>query len=232
MATFKAIILKHQKKSDDTYNVKIRVTSNRKSAYISTHIYVDKKDITKSFKIKNQAVIEKTDDIIREYRNKLLRISTISEKFSPHEIIEYISRDEKFKLDFIQYAKDRIKSMNESTGKAYLVAINSFTQFLGKDSLQIEELTSNLLRSYKEYLECSGLKRAVSSYPGYLRALFNMACDDYNGEHIDNWNIKHNPFSKFKVPRQGVAEKRSLSVDQIKAIINLPYRESWGLKDG
>lgn len=232
MATFKAIILKHQKKSDDTYNVKIRVTSNRKSAYISTNIYVNKKDITKSFKIKNQAVIEKTEEIIRGYRTKLLRISTISEGFSPHEIIEYISREEKFRLDFISYSKERIKSMSAGTGKGYLVAINSFTKFLGKECLQIEDLTSSLLRSYKEYLEDSGLKRAVSSYPGYLRALFNMACDDYNGEHIDNWNIKHNPFSKFKVPKTNVAEKRALSVEQIRAIINLPYRESWGLKAG
>lgn len=53
MATFKAEVYKHQKRSDGTWNVKIRVTHNRQKKYLSTPIYVKQDDITRSsFKLK------------------------------------------------------------------------------------------------------------------------------------------------------------------------------------
>ena len=42
MATFKAEVYKHQKRSDGTWNVKIRVTHNRQKKYLSTPIYVSR----------------------------------------------------------------------------------------------------------------------------------------------------------------------------------------------
>ena len=48
MATFKAEVYKHQKRSDGTWNVKIRVTHNRQKKYLSTPIYVKQDDITRS----------------------------------------------------------------------------------------------------------------------------------------------------------------------------------------
>ena len=46
MATFKAIIKKEKMRSDKTWNVLIRLTHERKIRYISTTMYVTKKDIT------------------------------------------------------------------------------------------------------------------------------------------------------------------------------------------
>lgn len=40
MPTVKIIVLKHQKREDNTWNVKIRITHDRKSAYIATSHYV------------------------------------------------------------------------------------------------------------------------------------------------------------------------------------------------
>ena len=59
MATFKYEIFKDRKRIDGTYNVKIRVTHNRKLKRIPTSIYVTKEDITKEFKIKSQNDTEK-----------------------------------------------------------------------------------------------------------------------------------------------------------------------------
>jgi len=39
MATFLIYVLKHQERKDGTFPVSIRVTNNRKSAYIKTGIY-------------------------------------------------------------------------------------------------------------------------------------------------------------------------------------------------
>jgi len=40
MATVKIIILKHQRREDNTWNVKIRITHERQSSYIATTHYV------------------------------------------------------------------------------------------------------------------------------------------------------------------------------------------------
>ncbi|WP_353123914.1 hypothetical protein [Dysgonomonas capnocytophagoides] len=53
MATFNAEIYKHHKKSDGSYNVKIRVTHKSKKKYLSTSVFAFKDDLTKSLSIKN-----------------------------------------------------------------------------------------------------------------------------------------------------------------------------------
>lgn len=40
MATVKIVVLKHQKREDNTWNVKIRITHDRQSAYLATSHYV------------------------------------------------------------------------------------------------------------------------------------------------------------------------------------------------
>jgi len=69
MATFKAEVYKHQIRRDGTYSIKIRVIHNRKKKYIDTDLVVTKSDITKGFKLKNLFFIDKTEDIIKKYRD-------------------------------------------------------------------------------------------------------------------------------------------------------------------
>ena len=78
MATFKALILPHQKKDDGSYNVKIRVTHNRKVKYLRTPYYVFSNDLSKrkkngkeELKIKNQAILDSVDSTILGYRKKI-----------------------------------------------------------------------------------------------------------------------------------------------------------------
>ena len=47
MATFKFLVLPHQRKEDGTYNVKIRITQKGKSKYIKTSHNVSASDIIK-----------------------------------------------------------------------------------------------------------------------------------------------------------------------------------------
>jgi len=65
--TFKAVVLEHHKKQDNTYNVKIRITHNRKIRYISTNIFVGKEDLTRGLKIKSQNILDNTKAVIDNY---------------------------------------------------------------------------------------------------------------------------------------------------------------------
>ena len=66
MATFKAVVIKCNKRKDLTYNINIRITHNRKSKYINTGLVVTNNDITKGFKLKNFFFIDETDKIIKK----------------------------------------------------------------------------------------------------------------------------------------------------------------------
>ena len=79
MATFKFLVLPHQRKEDGTYNVKIRITQKGKSKYIKTSHNVSasgcllkKKDNGKEkIKIKNQAVIDLMGEMILGFKTKI-----------------------------------------------------------------------------------------------------------------------------------------------------------------
>jgi len=58
MATLKAVVLEHQQREDKTWNVKIRVTHNRKTAHMKTSIYVVKQQMTKNFEIKDPYIVD------------------------------------------------------------------------------------------------------------------------------------------------------------------------------
>ena len=83
MATVKTLIRKNEKRTDGTWNVLVRVTHNRKSAYIRTSLFVEKKDLTVSFKIKNPKVLDKCREIESEYRK---RISTLNLEIADLEL--------------------------------------------------------------------------------------------------------------------------------------------------
>ena len=73
MATFKAVVMRHQKRRDGKYPVSIRLTHNKKSTYLSTGLYVSGKQInSKTFEIKDQFVLERTNNTIRDYERFLL----------------------------------------------------------------------------------------------------------------------------------------------------------------
>ena len=65
MATFKLTIYKNRERPDKTWNVVVRFTHDRKMRYIPTSMYVSKNDLTTSFKIKNQKILDRGEDIIR-----------------------------------------------------------------------------------------------------------------------------------------------------------------------
>ena len=77
MATFKAVVRSHHQRRDGKFPVSIRLTHNRESVYLPTGLYVSKKQInTKYFELKDQFVIERTNETIRSYESSLLAIET------------------------------------------------------------------------------------------------------------------------------------------------------------
>lgn len=71
MATIKEVVLKHHKKEDGTYNIKYRLTHNRKITYINTNYFADEKQLKKDFSVKDKFLLSVISTDIAKYRVKL-----------------------------------------------------------------------------------------------------------------------------------------------------------------
>lgn len=251
MATFKVVVFPHQKREDGTYNVKIRVTQDRKSKYIRTSQYVSSSDITKKkekgvekIKIRNQAVIDLMDELVLSYRRKLAKAGVSAEKWNIDQVVSYIQEDEVFSLDIIAYgrkcADDMERNGREGSAHTYRVAMNALERFAG-GSLDVSMITVSFLKNYERFLRNEPSMRganksnspssggqtkknnAIKLYMTVLKAVFNQAKYEYNDDEAGLIRIPLSPFSRYSMPENIQAASRVLTVEQIQEIIDLPY---------
>lgn len=252
MATFKIVILPHHRREDGSYNVKIRVTHNRKTKYIKTPHYVSGADVSRRKKngkdevrIRNQAIIDTLEGMILEYRRRLLPHGMAVDSWSIDRLIGFLSSNpDTFTLDFIGYTKDvaeRLASQGrETTGKQYLVMANALKRFVGRDSVDISEITGNFLRSFEYHLRNEPVYKhngddviapidkkkngsAIHNYMTRIRTVYEMAKVEFNDEDNGIINIPWSPFSRYTIPPMPVSEHRVLTIEQVQKIIDYPY---------
>lgn len=259
MATFKVLILPHQRKDDGTYNVKIRVTHNRKSKYIRTPHYVSGSDISKrrkngkeEIKIRNQAILDMMDEIIVGYKKKLVQVSAVLDTWSIERLVEFLVNDvSEFRLDFIKYwrsiADGYLKEGKESTGKLYHSSLNALIRFLGRDKLDIMEITTKFLKSFENFLKNEPKQqfthgkivvldkrkneRSIGMFLRHVKVVYEAAKYEFNDEDNGIINIPFSPFSKYKMPKGEPTAHRVLTIEQIQRIIDIPYTGRDTIKD-
>jgi len=240
MLTFKAEVLKAGLKKDGTYNVKIRVTYNREVKRLSTPIFVRTEDLTKSFKIKNPDFNKKADKIVRNYQEMSSKLPIDLSSYTLDDILSFIDGENRKKqqIDFIQFSKKWIDEATIKGVENYTSAINAFILFLGKEELNINQISMGLLRKFTDYLEEKRKERIkklekigkripsnrmVSLYLGSIRHLYNEAKKQFNDYDRNIILISGSPFENFKIPKQEATRKRAISPSQIRQIFNLPY---------
>lgn len=221
MATFKALIKKGNKRADGTWNVVIRFTHNSKVRFIPTTMYISKKDITASFKIKNANILDRCNDIIKEYRSRLSELSLEFNDIDIDTIVSYIRQKKENKgVSFTDFASRWIKESTIKGIKNYKTAINAICAFVGRDNILCEEINVKTMKAFENALK--DRPRAQSLYPNCIKTIFNAAKEYYNDEDNDIIRIKHS-LDKYKPVEQNIAEKRALDVETIRRIFALPY---------
>lgn len=222
MATLKALIKKSNKRSDGTWNVVIRFTHDGKVRFIPTTMYVTKKDITTSFKIKNARIIDRCNDLIKEYRSRVNELNLEFNDIDIDTIVNYIKRKKEVNgISFTDFADKWMKSNSNKKGVLnYKTAVNALKAFCGREDILCQEITVKFMKAFEDSL--NDRPRARSVYPIYLKVIFNAARDYYNDEENGILQIK-NSLDKYKPVRQNVAKKRALDVDTIRRIFSLPY---------
>ena len=106
MDTFKLTIRKDRQREDKSYIVFVRYTHDRKTVYLPTSMVAEKKDLTSSFKIKNMLIIERGEDLIRAYREKLKTLMLEINDAPFEKIVDTLKKkDNALGLEFVSYFK-------------------------------------------------------------------------------------------------------------------------------
>lgn len=222
MISYKATILKNRMRQDKTWTVFIRLTFNRKSRYIQTSMNVEKKDLTSSLKIKNQIVLDRCQDIIREYREKTNLLKLELNNIDIDEIVDFLTKkNDNNNINFTKYAEEWVNNAKIKGVKNYKSAVNSFKRFMGKDNILFSEITFQSMKKYEDSL--SEYPRAKTLYTNAITKIFNDARLYYNDEENNIIKIK-NTLKKYTTPKQNTARQRALDLSEIIKIIKLPYK--------
>ena len=198
MLTIKAEIKKNERKSDGTYNVKLRFTLNRKVKRLSTSLFIKPTDLTRTgnFK-KGTPICKEIDKLVSAYQLKCDAMQIDLNRYSLEQIFKRLRFEEQKdkSVDFIQFSRQWVASANIKGARNYKTVINSLITFIGKEELSISEISVSFLHKYTDYLNkqrkerISKMKaegkripsnRMLSLYLGSLRHLFKEAQKKYN----------------------------------------------------
>lgn len=231
MATFKCLIRPTDKKQDGTWNVKIRVTHNRQSRYISTPFFVTDEQITRGYKIKDRVVLDQVENKMREWRVASDKIGFLAEGVGVDHLIELI-QNKADKKDFFAFMDDHIKKLEKDgrtkTAAARSVARNSFVRFVGKDRLYFSDIDSNLMLRYFEHIRQELKPGSVETYITAIKCMYKDAQRIYNDDENNIIVVKYGVFKKIVMPNNVEFDERSFETPaQMQAVIDAPYTGIW-----
>lgn len=243
MLTIKAEIKRSELKVDGTYNVKIRFTLDRKVKRLSTNLFVTQQDLTKSLKFKEDTSIKREiDRLVLYYREQCLKLQLDQNHYSLDEIIEFLNGEQEKQqtIDFIKFSCEWIASATIKGAPNYTTAINALVRFVGKEELDINLITLEFLEQFKAFLigerdartkklmqqgKRVTSNRTLSLYLVSIKKLFSEAKRKFNKKDKNLILIPNSPFEDFKIPKQEATRKRAISVDIIKKLWKLPYKD-------
>lgn len=220
MITFKAIIIPGNKRKDGTYPVNIRVTFKGKVRRLATTLVCTPGDLTRTLKIKNATILNKSDALIARMRDAVKDISPFDlETQDVDWVVRHIKdslSQEDFHLDFFEWADKFVLTKAETTRRAYTCALNTFERFLGKRSIDINDISRSLLLDFmdrvdnekKMHYNCKTGKMeetkvdkipkgASTRHLSKLEHIFDAAKEKYNDEDAGRILIPRSPFSKI-----------------------------------
>ena len=243
MITFKAIVISNNRRKDGTYPVKIRVTFKGVSRRLPTTLVCTTNDLTRSLKIKSASILNKSDELISRMRNAVKDLSPFDLDNKDVDWVVSNIKDsltqEDFHLDFFEWSDRYILTKAETTRRAYSCALNTLERFLGRRSLDINDISRSLLLEFMDKVDGEKKmhynvktgqveeskadkipKGASTRHLAKLEHLFNAAKDRYNDEDCNRILIPKSPFDKIQKVFPASQGQRNLGQELMQRIIS------------
>jgi len=225
MASFKAEVYKHHVRRDGTYSIKIRIIHNRKKKYVDTGLVVTKDDVTKGFNLKNYFFIDETEKIIKKYRDICNKNAYAIKSMDVEQVFRLVTETERSEggfIDIVDYGRKHVlklrKNGQNKTADVYKTSLNSLVAFVGREQIDINQITAKLLRDWIDWI--SGA-RAKSQYPSAIRKLHNEAKREFNVEELGIIKIPLSPFSVVKLPKEPKPKDIDIPVEKVRELFAL-----------
>ena len=210
-------------KNDGTNLVRLRFTFKRQGRFVKTNLIVHKKDMVGQ-RIKNSDIRRKAEELIERMEKAISHLDCFAlQSMTIDQVVQFVVEDDEgFKLDFFEFADKIIAEKKGQPAKSYRTAVNAFRSVIGKETLDISEISSPLMRDWERFLVAKYGEgaRAVSAYPACVAFIHGQARLRYNREEDGILRIK-NPFQFYKPPRQKTGRHRALEIEDIQNMIDV-----------
>lgn len=234
MATFKAVVRSHHQRRDGKYPVSIRLTHNRESVYLPTGLYVSKKQInTKYFELKDQFVIERTNETIRSYEHSLLAIATDELlNMTAKELVLKIAKKHN-EIEFISFARELQK--DKTFKSTALPTVFSILEKMGHSTLMLRQIDSVFVTQFVRKMESIELpatkKKGETRKKNYssetknkvilaFRTAFNRAVENVSKERR---HMYASAFDDIKLYKKEAHSVDSVPVPLIRKFFSITY---------
>ena len=242
-ATFKPVVKTRRK--DGSRTVYIRVTYGRVSRHIPTTLTATPADLTRSGKIRNATILDRADEIILTMRGTLAGLSPFTlEGWTVDDLVRHIRdtmRGQDFRLDFFEFADAYIasSSLAVSTRGNYVAAVNALARYLGRRSLDVNEITRGMLLGFVDFLnnepkmywtkstgelKATGRKKiegmGAAMYVRKLAHIFRAARERYNDEDAGRIVIPRQPFDGIRIQTPPHCGQTSIGAETMQRVID------------
>ena len=220
MATISYII--GNKNKDGLRRVSFVLCHKKERRRILSDILLNPNEVTPKGRIKSVEKDMMIQKLLCAYRTRLATISVeiegrdVSAAYLEEAILSKVDDIELFKFFELWKQNNEIKGMVN-----YETALNSIARFIGRRELWLKSITYDWLEKYSASLKDK--PRARSLYLGALRHLYKEAQRRYNNQARQV--LPYSPFDSFRVPKQKMVGKRSLTLEQLLEICNFQSKE-------
>ena len=210
-------------KKDGTIPVKIRMIHNRTPRYFPTNIFVTKSQLDKKGNVKDDRIAQAIDSLVRQYRTIVAEIPD-AQYLTADEMVARVNaeldKEKGFRLDFFDYMAKKSALKEKKTKEGYISSIHSLQRYIGRETLDVNEITYSLLVGYRDWLEAENGKgcRAASRYLSCIRHIHKLAREEYNDEDVGLIRIPRQPFKTGLIPPEPVTEHRVLTIGHLMEI--------------
>lgn len=222
MVNMKVCVQKQRK--DGFWPVYIRVTNNKKVAYINTG-KLAAATMVDDGQVNDPYLMQVLGAKIEHYIEILNHVDY--ECWSIKEIVDHICTADK-DICFSDYARQYIKRLynddKERTSRNYKWALNSLEMYVGTNQLMFANLTSSLLNGWIDSLK--NYKRCKESYPICIRQVWRDAMKKLNDEEKGIILVKNYPWNKIIIPKSDETEHKAQSPVLLRQFFSAPLPDS------
>lgn len=224
MATFSHEVSPYRRR-DGTYLIKIRMIHNGTTLRKPSGVYARADQLTRDRKrLRDQALVDAVQAQVDRLRMEAAGVEGAMwmDAAQLWQRIERAMESKKgWRLDFFAFAGTLTERMEKGTADGYRWALGAFGAFLGRDSVDVNDIDRRMVLGFRAWIEARNGKgcRAASAYLEKLRTIHTRARDMYNDPDTGLVRIPREPF-RGAIPPQPPARHRALTVDQLRRVLS------------